>query len=165
MTTPQGAERSWLDRMIFGLLTKGWNQQQIADYRLRLRLHDQALSPDAMEAFAQIDAKATGLLTHVSLMIAGLGLVAPLVTNSDMEVGVVLIQIAAYLLIAVGCLRCLSIFRMREFIGDSDFTKDVVEHELIIRRELYRLCVRASIALTILVFLLLPVLFFWKSGK
>jgi hypothetical protein len=165
VTNPRDVKRSWLNRMMFAFLTQGWEPQQVADYRRRLTLHDQALSSDVMEAFEQIDAKATGLLTHVSLMIAGLGLVAPLVTSSDVEVSVIVIQIAAYLLIAVGCLRCLSIFRMREFIGDSASREAIVEHELIIRRELYRLCVKASIALTVLVFVLLPILFFWKPGK
>jgi hypothetical protein len=151
--------------MLFAAVTRGWEQQQVTDYRRRLQQHDQALSSDAMAAFEQIDTKATGLLTHVSLMIAGLGLVAPLVTSNDLEIGVIVVQIGAYLLIAVGCLRCLSLFRVREFAGDSDFTAAIVEHELIIRRELYRFCMRASIFLTVLVFLLLPILFFWKPGK
>ena len=165
MTNPQDVRRSWLDRTPFAILTHGWESQQVNDYRHRLRQHDEALSSDVMVAFEQIDTKATGLLTHVSLMIAGLGLVAPLVTSSNMEVGVIVIQIAAYLLIAVGCLRCLSVFRMREFVGESGTSKAVVEHELIIRRELFSLCVKASIALTVVVFVLLPILFFWKPGK
>jgi len=165
VTGPLDVKRSWLNRTLFTALTRGWEPQQVTDYRHQLRQHDQALSADVMQAFEQIDAKATGLLTHVSLMIAGLGLVAPLVTSSNVEVGVIVIQIAAYLLIAVGCLRCLSVFRMHEFVGESGTSKAVVEHELIIRRELFSLCVQASIALTVFVFVLLPILFFWKPGK
>jgi hypothetical protein len=41
----------------------------------------------------------------------------------------------------------------------------MVHHELILRRELYSLCIRASIVFTILVFLLLPVLYVWKPSR
>ena len=62
------------------------------------------MSGEAERTFASIDAKATGLLTHTSMMIAGLGLIAPLVADSDLEVGIVVSEIAVYLLIALGCL-------------------------------------------------------------
>ena len=70
-------------------------------------------------AFPAIDAKATGLLTHVSMMIAGLGLVAPLVASSDLELGVIIVEMAVYLLIAIGSLRCLSVFAGNEMLGDD----------------------------------------------
>jgi hypothetical protein len=40
--------------------------------------------------------------------------------------------------------------------------RDITFHELILRRELYGLCNRVTIYLTIVVFLLLPVLYVYK---
>jgi hypothetical protein len=157
--------RSALDRLFFRIATTGWRFEQISTYLVRLRKHNKEIPPEIIEAFAQIDAKATGLLTHVSLMIAGLGLVAPLVAQSDFEIGVVVAEIAVYLLIAVGSLRCLSIFNSSEFDDDAGRLLVVAESELIIRRELYALCIRAAIVFTIIVFLLLPLLFFYKPGQ
>jgi hypothetical protein len=156
--------RSALDRMFFSVATAGWKIDQVTGYLGRLRQHNQEMPPEIVEAFAQIDGKATGLLTHVSLMIAGLGLIAPLVANSDFEIGVIVLEIGVYLLIAVGSLRCLSIFNSNEIVGSANHLMEIAETELIIRRELYSICIRSAIIFTIIVFLLLPLLFFWKPG-
>ena len=158
-------DRSWIDRFLFTSLTRGWSTDHITGYRENLRRHDTALSSDVMQAFDQIDSKATGLLTHVSVMIAGLGLIAPLIANSETEITIIVVQIAAYLLLAIGCLRCLSIFHMGEFSRVDSRFEQIVDHELIIRREVFRLCQRFSILLTMLVFVLLPILYFIKPGK
>ncbi len=42
---------------------------------------------------------------------------------------------------------------------------EIIHRELIIRAELYSLCIRAAIAFTIVVFVLLPVLYFWTPEK
>jgi uncharacterized membrane protein len=97
------------------------------------------------------------------MMIAGLGLVAPLVANSDIELGVIIVEMAVYLLIAVGCLRSLSVFAGRDLSG-PDMEQRLVR-ELLIRRELLALCNRASIIVTIVVFVLLPIQFLWAPAK
>jgi hypothetical protein len=127
-----------------------------------LRKRDKEMSAEASRTFASIDAKATGLLTHTSMMIAGLGLIAPLVADSHFEVGIVVAEIAIYLLIALGCLRCLSVFRAHEFDVD-DRVHAVIHRELIIRTELYSLCIRVAIVFTIVVFIMLPLLYFWTE--
>jgi hypothetical protein len=157
--------RSPLDRFLYALVTRGWNKTDIAAYPDHLRLYDSVLTDQNRASFEQVDAKATGLLTHVSLMIAGLGLVAPLVVDNDVELGIVIAEISVYLLIAVGCLRCLSLFHAQQFNDDEANLRAILERELIIRRELYSLCIRASIGFTMVVFLLLPVLFFWKPER
>jgi hypothetical protein len=154
-----------LDRALFALVTRGWNSRQIANYESTLRKRDKEMSAEATHTFASIDAKATGLLTHTSMMIAGLGLVAPLVADSDFEVGIVVAEMAIYLLIALGCLRCLSVFRSHEFDDVDDRVQALIHRELIIRNELYSLCIRSAIVFTIVVFALLPVLYFWTSEK
>ena len=99
------------------------------------------------------------------MMIAGLGLIAPLVASNDLEVGIVVAEMAVYLLIALGCLRCLSVFRTHEFSEADEHAHGIIHRELVIRTELYSLCIRAAIVFTILVFLTLPVLYFWSPEK
>jgi hypothetical protein len=157
--------RSPLDRAFFALVTRGWDVREISSYRTRLAKNNSALSPDMHSDFSLLDVKATGLLTHVSLMIAGLGLIAPLVVDSEIEKGIVVAEIAVYLMIAVGCLRCLSIFTPRQFREAAAGVPRLAERELILRRELYSLCNRAAIVFTILVFLILPALYAYKPGQ
>jgi hypothetical protein len=157
--------RSSIDRAFFALVTHGWGARRIANYEEILRKRDKAMSAEASRTFGSIDAKATGLLTHTSMMIAGLGLIAPLVADNRIEVGIVIAEMAIYLLIALGCLRCLSVFHVREFDGSGDGIQEVVHRELIIRAELYSLCIRAAIIFTMVVFALLPILYFWTPEK
>jgi hypothetical protein len=151
---------SALNRFIYALVTRRLDPAAIAGYSAAVEKQEAfATAP----AFQTIDAKATGLLTHVSMMIAGLGLVAPLVASSDIELGMIIFEMAVYLLIAIGCLRCLSVFAGRDVIG-SDIEQRLLR-ELVIRRELLALCNRVSIIVTIVVFVLLPIQFFWAPPK
>jgi hypothetical protein len=152
-----------LDRAFFALVTRGWDARKIASYESTLRKRDKEMSAEATHTFASIDAKATGLLTHTSMMIAGLGLIAPLVADNHFEVGIIVAEIAVYLLIALGCLRCLSVFRAHEFDDAADRVQAIIHHELIIRAELYSLCIRIAIMFTIVVFAMLPLLYFWTE--
>ncbi len=156
--------RSLFERAVYAVVTRGWDAQKIANYGKTLRERDKAVSAEITHTFTSIDTKAAGVLTHVSMMIAGLGLLAPLVASSDFEVGIVVVEIGVYLLIAIGCLRCLAVFHTHEFVGVGDQAQDMIRRELIIRTELYSLCIRSAIIFTIVVFLLLPVLYFW-TGK
>jgi len=159
---PHKVRRSPLDRVFFWVVTKGWSDDDLAEYPTRLHRDNAGLAPGMTHAFAQIDGKATGLLAHVSLMIAGLGLVAPLIVDNEFEKGVVLAEIALYLLIAVGCLRCLAVFQFSDLGAGTPDWRDLTYHELILRRELYSLCNRVAIYLTIAVFVLLPFLYLYK---
>jgi hypothetical protein len=164
MTTSTPA-RSPLDRAFFALVTRGWDASRTKNYEDNLRARDKAMSDEATRTFASIDAKATGLLTHTSMMIAGLGLIAPLVAESDLEIGIVVAEISIYLLIALGCLRCISVFQAFEVSNACDGIHELNHRELIIRSELYSLCIRAAIVFTIVVVVVLPVLFFYSPGK
>ena len=97
------------------------------------------------------------------MMIAGLGLVAPLVAQSDIELGVIIVEMAVYLLLAIGCLRCLSVFAGRDLAG-PDMEERLIR-ELLIRRELLSLCNRGTIIVTIIVFVLLPLQFMYAPPK
>jgi hypothetical protein len=159
---PDTQHRSPLDRAFFAIVTRGWDSRRIETYRGILKQHNAALASDMHHDFALLDVKATGLLTHVSLMIAGLGLIAPLVVDNEFEKAVVIAEIAVYLLMAVGCLRCLSVFTPRQFREATIGVGKLAERELLLRRELYSLCNRAAIIFTILVFLILPALYLYK---
>jgi len=106
-------------------------------------------------AFQTLDTKASGLLTHVSMMIAGLGIVAPLLAQHRIEEVVIVSEIIVYLMIAIGCLRCLAVRTATELKGSN------IERELIIKHELYRLCNQATIYFTILVFISFPIMLIW----
>ena len=162
---PAKSASSPLDRAFFALVTRGWDAGRINNYEESLRKRDTAMSGEATRTFASIDAKATGLLTHTSMMIAGLGLIAPLVADSDFEVGIVVSEIAIYLLIALGCLRCISVFQAFEVNDAGERIRELIHRELIIRSELYRLCIRSAIVFTIVVVAVLPILFFYSPGK
>jgi len=149
-----------LERLIYSLVTRGLDKTAIANYEKAVE-RQQALG--SAPAFQTIDAKATGLLTHVGMMVAGLGLIAPLVAESDIELGIIITEMSLFLLIAVGCLRCLSTFAGRDLVG-ADMEQRVVR-ELLIRRELLALCLRASILVTIAVFVLLPFQFMYVESK
>jgi hypothetical protein len=150
--------------LFFSIVTFGWAKERVADYIAQVTRYEASLPDNANEAFRLIDAKATGLLQHVSLMIAGLGLVAPLVAESRLELGVVVTEIGVYLLLSIGCLRCLAIFNSRDLRGDGSNREELIRHELIIRHELYALCNRVAIVFTILVFAILPLMFLYRPG-
>ena len=159
------AHRSALDRMFFSIVTLGWAKERVADYTPQVTRYEASLPNNANEAFRLIDAKAAGLLQHVSLMIAGLGLVAPLVAESRLELGVVVAEIAVYLLLSIGCLRCLAVFNSRDLRSDGSNPDELIRRELIIRHELYALCNRVAIVFTILVFVILPLMFLYRPGQ
>jgi hypothetical protein len=163
MTEPRSnPRRSAMDRVFYRLVTLGWREDRVSDYVQHAKRYQSSLPSDMTEAFGLIDVKATGTLTHVSLMIAGLGLIAPLVAESMLEVGVVIAEIGIYLLIAIGCLRCLAVFRTRDLSTGDDDLIAIAQRELIIRLELYNICNRGATLFTIVVFLLLPALFFYR---
>ncbi len=140
---------STLDRAPFSTLTRNWNRARIDGYFDKIKRHDGAIPPAVSNSLQTIDAKATGLLTHTSMMIAGLGLIAPLVVDDQIEIGIVISEVACYVLIAIGCL---SISRSENFWASATNKRELINHELILRRELYAWCNRAAIALTIAVF-------------
>ncbi len=149
----------WFDRPLLSAITRNWDEAAVKNYPERIRRHEESIPTPISEALQNIDAKATGLLTHVSMMIAGLGLIAPLVANHRFEEAIIVGEMAVYLILAVGCLRCLAIFGPRDLGVDTGLAG--IGSELLLRRELYALCVRAAIIITMLVVITLPVLYFW----
>ena len=151
----------WFDAPLLNALTRNWDDSAIKEYPERLRRHEEAIPAPIAEALQNIDSKATGLLTHASMMIAGLGLIAPLVANHAIEEAIIVAEMAVYLLLAVGCLRCLTVFSPANFSDDNAGMLFRIGQELLLRRELYGLCIRTAIVFTIVVVVTLPALYLW----
>jgi hypothetical protein len=148
-----------LDEALFSFLTRDWEKRGALNYSKRLQKNQAATPQHVHDAFQRIDSKSTALLTYVAMIIAGLGICAPLVAEHALEEAIVIAQISIFLLIAVGCLRCLSVFSAPAMAGDEATDLD---RELIIRQELFRICHRASIIFTLGVFISLPAMLLWR---
>jgi len=99
-----------VDRFLYRVVTRDLRNEHIERYVTYLAVdHDETSVPNLIgRGFQIIDSKAGGLLTHTSMMIAALGVSAPVVANDYLEQGVIVVEIMFYLMVALGCLRCLS---------------------------------------------------------
>jgi hypothetical protein len=151
-----------MDRALFATVTRGWSRDLVAGYVDRLKVDDEESEHPTVigRTFQIIDMKASGLLTHTSMMIAALGVSGPAVAESRFEQGVIIVEILLYLMVALGCLRCIAIFNEHAVPHGPGVVTDAVRNELILRRELYMLCNRVAIYLTMAIFVTLPVLYF-----
>jgi hypothetical protein len=152
-----------LNQLLYGAVTRGWPQSRIENYIEVLKVDDpQSAFPNVISrTFQLIDTKASGLLTHTSMMVAALGVAGHLVADSYVEDGVIVVEIMLYLLVAVACLRCMSIFNEHSVANDPALVTHAVRNELILRRELYIASNRATIFLTVLIFFSLPILYLY----
>ncbi len=141
--------------------TNRWDAETVDVFARSLQSHDHEETIATSAAFQVLDTKASGLLTHVSMMIAGLGICAPLLAQHWIEEAVIVGEIVVYLVIAVGCLRCLSVVRTLADINSSESPKMRLQRELIIKHQLYRLCNQATIYFTIVVFVSFPIMLMW----
>lgn len=147
---------------LFATLTRDWDEATIDVYSKSIEDHESDVPATVTAAFQTIDAKTSGLLTHVSMMIAGLGICAPMLAQHPYEEAIIIFEICVYLLIAVGCLRCLSVVRSVHYGASPENKQHHIRRELLIRHELYRLCNRVSIVFTIFVFMSLPAMLWWR---
>ena len=154
--------KATLDNALYAWLTRNWGNARIKAYPRNMETRDKVAAGPAGATFRMIDTKATGILTHVSMMIAGLGITAPLVAQHPYEEALIVAEICIYLLIAMACLRCLSILNTVD-PGDATL-QSRVNQELIIRQELYRFCNRFTIYYTLVVFISLIALLLWTPA-
>jgi hypothetical protein len=156
-----------MDRFLYGAVTRGWPRPRIENYIDVLKIDDpeSAFANVISRTFQLIDTKASGLLTHTSMMIAALGVAGHLVADSYLEDGVIVVEIMLYLLVAIACLRCMAIFNEHSVAADPAAAANAVRDELILRRELYAMCNRATICLTGLIFFSLPLLYLYTPSR
>ena len=164
---PERTMRQSLDHALFAALTHRWEKARVEGYSRVMQKRAAATPTHVIEVLQRLDTKAGGLLAFVAMMIAGLGIIAPMVAQHPIEEAVIITQISVYLLIAIGCLRCLSVLNTPEPEADvgADEVRKHAERELIIRQELFRICHRVSIGFTILVCISLPVMLVWRPDQ
>jgi hypothetical protein len=151
-----------LDHALYSALTRRWKQAAIDNYSKTMQRRETATPAHVHGALERLDTKAGGLLAFVAMMIAGLGIIAPLVAQHPIEEAIVIIEISVYLLIAIGCLRCLSVLNTPEAATDKRAMRQHAERELVIRQELFRICHQASVVFTVLVLISLPAMLVWR---
>ena len=154
--------RRKIDELLFSAFTWSWEKRLVSNYLEALKKNEAVIPPYINEVLQRVDAKGTALVTYVAMMIAGLGICAPLVAKHPYEEAIVIAQISMFLLIAIGCLRCLSVFARPAISTDPKETLRVMERELVIRQELFRVCHRAAIIFTLTAFLSMPFMLLWS---
>jgi uncharacterized membrane protein len=149
-----------IDDRLYRLVTRSWPEEKIESYTDRLlAAHDETVVPSVVRHhFEVIDTKAAGLLTHTSMMVAAIGIAATIIAGSIIEQAIMIAEIMLYLLVAIVCLRCSALFR--ELTEDDDRAPEWLRRELILRRELMMFCNTATIYLTILILITLPIILY-----
>ena len=156
MTEPSLMRR--IDGVLYRFVTRRWSAAKIGQYTEKVvRGHAETHLPAVVRHhFEVIDVKATALLTHSAMMVAAIGIVATIIAGSKFEQAIMITEIILYLLVAIACLRCSSLFRE----ATEDGAVPSLGHELILRREIAIFCNTATIYLTILVIVTLPIVLY-----
>ena len=148
-----------LDRFLLKRFARDWDDEKIGAFSKKISAEQKPLLPEAAQrTFENIDTKSASLLTHVSMMVAAIGITATFVAESKWEQAFMVFQIMLYLLIAIACLRCSSLFRGAM---DENLSPMEIGREVVLRREVYSFCNAASIYLTVLVLVMLPILLYF----
>ncbi|CUU43519.1 hypothetical protein BVIRIDIS_25410 [Blastochloris viridis] len=147
-----------VDDRLKAFLLKGWDTATLQRFLVNIRRsHTQPTELGAIrQAVDQIDVQATGILTHVSMMIAALGVTAASDITSEFQETVLYVTIVCYLFVAIICLRCIRPPAVEHGEYDEDAYIKELLLELVYERELNRRANSAAIALTLFVFLYLP---------
>jgi hypothetical protein len=141
-------------------LTKHWAEEQRRRFiaNLCLALDEKSECKAVQRALDQMDAKASGTLTHISMMIAAMGVTAiSQIVDHDSERFICYLTIGIYLILAVACLRCMSVADYELSVGDASRLIAHLEEDLIYRRELYSTINSATTLLTSAVLVLIYV--------
>jgi hypothetical protein len=152
------------DDLIRHRLVGDWPAERRLSYLANLRVLRNETSDHraVVGSLDQLDAKASGILTHISMMITAMGVTAiSEIVNHDSERFICYLTIGAYLVLAVMCLRCMSIFGAAETGPDRQKALDHLLDELIYRRGLFSLANRVTTGLTGLVIVLIYFFYFY----
>jgi hypothetical protein len=107
-----------------------------------------------------IDAKASAVLTHVSVMVATAGILMSNVAESALERTIMVSELALYLLIAVLCIRCIMHPpNWAAHVSQLEVSKDMHDEVLYLRRLVY-FCSAFTVTVTIILMITVPVLSF-----
>ena len=152
-----------LDEFSRRRLTKDWTEARRREYIASLCVaSDEPSEPKAVQrALDQMDTKASGTLTHISMMIAAMGVTAiSEIVDHDSERFICYLTIGLYLILAVMCLRCMSVAEARLFVDKRSLILHL-EDDLIYRRELYATVNSMTAVLTGVVLVLIYFFYFY----
>lgn len=155
-----GALRPALDHWLMRYLVAIPADAVVTRYFDRIADADPSRTPMriAEDEATSIDAKASALLTHVSMMVAASGVLLPLIASSDFERLVLLLEIACYLLIAILCLRVIA---HPHSIDPADPPVNLLveqQREVYFCRALFGHANLAAMVLTLVFFMTIPAL-------
>ena len=153
-----------IDEFCRSRLTRHWTAEARRQFvaNLCLSTDETSESRAVQEALDRIDAKASGTLTHISMMIAAMGVTAiSQIVDHDSERFICYLTIGIYLVLAVACLRCMSIADYDLAVGDGSRLLAHLEDDLIYRRELYATINSATTLLTGAVIVLIYFFYFY----
>ncbi|MBV9519336.1 MAG: hypothetical protein JO068_14580 [Hyphomicrobiales bacterium] len=153
-----------LDEVSRRQLTKDWTEARRRQFIANLCIAgDEPSEPKAVQrALDQMDTKASGTLTHISMMIAAMGVTAiSEIVDHDSERFICYLTIGLYLILAVMCLRCMSVIEANLFVGDKNSLISQLEDDLIYRRELYATVNSMTAVLTGVVLVLIYFFYFY----
>jgi len=153
-----------IDEFCRSWLTRHWTAEARRQFVANLCLSTDETSERraVQEALDRIDAKASGTLTHISMMIAAMGVTAlSQIVNHDSERFICYLTIGLYLLLAIACLRCMGVAGSGLAKGEGDRLLAHHEEDLIYRRELYAAINGATTLLTAVVLVLIYIFYFF----
>jgi hypothetical protein len=153
-----------IDGLCRRYLTQHWTEEERRQFVANLCLaSDEASERRAVQqALDRLDAKASGILTHISMMIAAMGVTAiSQIVDHDSERFICYLTIGVYLVLAIACLRCMSVTASELAVGKGDRLLAHLEDDLIYRRELYAAINNATTWLTGIVLVLIYFFYFY----
>ena len=153
-----------IDTYFRDALTRRWTASMRRHYLENLSFTRDETSEHraALGALDQMDTKASGTLTHISMMIAAMGVTATsAIVDHDSERFVVYLTIGVYLILSVMCLRCMNGFAIELITGPREHFLAHLVDELIYRKELYARANKATTVLTSVVFVLIYFFYFY----
>ena len=145
-------------------LTRRWTPEMRRHYLENLSFTRDATSEHraALRNLDQLDTKASGTLTHISMMIAAPGVTARAdIIDHESERFIIYATMCVYLILSVLCLRCMNGFTIELAAGPRERFLEHISEELIYRKELYARANTATTMLTAIVFVLIFFFYFY----
>jgi hypothetical protein len=110
------------------------------------------------QEIAFIDAKASAVLTHVSVMVATAGILMSYVAQSALERTIMVSELALYLLIAVLCIRCIMHPpNWQADLSHPEVLREINGEVLYLRRLVY-FCSAFTVTVTMILMVTVPIL-------
>lgn len=105
---------------------------------------------DLTESLNTLHSNVSALLTHISAMIAALGIILIVFEDSKMTQAAIFVEIIGYALLAMLCLLCLrfrSVYSTKVDDSDDDYF-DIFRKFYLYKRNIYKICMNGVFTVT-----------------